>query len=374
MGFERRPPSDAELARMRELLAEAMAEGAWGLSSGLIYPPSCYSDTDELVALAQVAAERGGFYFSHIRGEGASLLKAVGEACEIAERGGLPVQIAHHKASGRAFWGRTAESLPMIDWGNARGLKVGFDVYPYVASSSSLDSLLPAWAHEGGTPKLLERLRDPAVRARLSAEGPANQRRFDQTFISLVQTEANKWCEGLSLEEIAARRGVAPSEALFDLVLEEGASAAMVSFTMDEADVRRVLSHPRATIGSDGLAVAPTGSLAEGKPHPRFYGTFPRVLGHYARDEGLFSQEEAVAKMTGRPAAWLGLDAKGRVAVGCDADLVVYDPATVGERSTFADPHQFPVGLPHVVVNGVVAVRNGRHTGAAAGRVLRRPA
>ena len=391
MGFARRPPTDDELAVMRRLLADALDDGAWGLSTGLIYPPSCYADTDELVALAEVASERGGFYFSHIRGEGASLLKAVGEACEIAERAGLPVQVAHHKASGQPYWGRTRESLQLIDWANQRGLRVDFDVYPYVASSSLLDSLLPAWAHEGGLEPTLERLRDPATRARLAAEGPANSRQLDQVFISLVQTAANKWCEGLSVVEVAERRGVAPAEAVFALLLEEQARAAMISFTMDEADVRRVLSHPRATIGSDGLAVAPEGPLSEGKPHPRFYGTFPRVLGHYARDEGLFSQEEAsrstgdtrlpalgqciaVYKMTGRPAEVLGLRSKGRVAVGYDADLVVFDPATVNDQATFADPHQYPIGMPHVIVNGVVAVRNGEHTGALAGRVLRRGA
>jgi N-acyl-D-amino-acid deacylase len=372
MGFDRRPPTDEELARMKRLLAEAMDDGAWGMSTGLIYPPSSFSDTDELVALAEVAAERGGFYFSHIRGEGASLLRAVAEACEIGERSKLPIQIAHHKASGQPYWGRTRESLQMIDWANERGLDVAFDVYPYTAASTSLTSMIPAWAHEGGRSRLLERLRDPSERARLAAEGPALAREYEQTLVAMVRGEANKSCEGLTLAEIAERRGVPPSEALFDLLLEEDANVSAIFFTMDEPDVRRVLSHPRAMVGSDGLAVAPDGPLAEGKPHPRFYGTFPRVLGHYARDEGLFSQEQAVYKMTGRPAERLGLKAKGRLAPGFDADLVIYDPAAVNERGTYQDPHRFPVGLPHVVVNGVLAVRDGQHTGALPGRVLRR--
>jgi N-acyl-D-amino-acid deacylase len=372
MGFDRRPPTDAELDRMKRLLAEAMDDGAWGISSGLIYPPSCYSDTDELVALAEVAAARGGLYFSHIRGEGAPLLRAVAEACEIGQRADLPVQIAHHKASGQPYWGRVRESLQLIDWANERGLDVAFDVYPYTAASSTLTSAIPAWALEGGVPRLLERLRDPATRARLAAEGPALAREYDKTYIGLVRTEANKPLEGLSVAAIAERRGVAPADALFDLLIEENGSVSAIFFAMDEADVRRVLAHPRAMIGSDGRALAPDGPLGEGRPHPRYYGTFPRVLGHYARDEGLFSQEQAVYKMSGRPAERLGLRTKGRVAPGFDADLAVYDPATVIDRATFVEPHQFPGGIPHVIVNGVLAVRDGQHTGALAGRVLRR--
>ena len=371
LGFDRRPPNEAELGEMELLLAAALDEGAWGYSTGLIYPPSCYADTDELVALARVASARGGFYFSHIRGEGASLLRAVAEACEIAERADLPVQIAHHKASGRPYWGRTRDSLELIDRAGERGLDVGFDVYPYVASSSLLDSLISPWAHEGGPEQLLERLGDPACRARLAAEGPANARTYDQTIVSLVRSAANKPLEGLSLTQIAERRGTTPAEALFDLLREERLEASMVAFTMDEQDVERVLAHPRAMIGSDGLAVAADGPLSEGRPHPRYYGTFPRVLGRYARERGLFSQEQAVYRMTGRAAERLRLRDRGRVVPGLAADLVVFDPASVAERSTFEQPHQYPAGLPHVVVNGVLTVRDGRHTGAKAGSVLR---
>jgi N-acyl-D-amino-acid deacylase len=371
MGFERRPPTDSELARMKQLVTDAMDEGAWGISSGLIYPPSSFADTDELVALAEVAAQRNGFYFSHIRGEGVSLLRAVAEACEIGERAALPVQIAHHKASGQPYWGRVRDSLQMIDWANERGLDIAFDVYPYAAASSTLTAMLPTWAHDGGRERLLERLRDSATRSRLADEGPAFARRYDETVVAMVRNQANKDCEGLTLAEIGDRRGVPAHVAMFDLLLEEEGNVGAIFFTMDETDVRRVLSHPGSMIGSDGRAIAPDGPLSEGKPHPRSYGTFPRVLGRYARDERLFSQEVAVYKMSGRPAERLGLQSKGRVAPGYDADLVIYDAASVADRATFQDPHQFPVGLPHVIVNGEVAVRDGRHTGVLAGRVLR---
>jgi N-acyl-D-amino-acid deacylase len=371
MGFEHRPPTDAELARMVALLSEALEAGAWGISSGLIYPPSCFAETEELAALAAVAAERGGFYFSHIRGEGISLLRAVAEAIEIGERSGAAVQIAHHKASGEPYWGRVRDSLQLIDWAVERGQDVAFDVYPYTAGSTSLTSMIPPWAHEGGRERLLERLDDPEIRARLTAEGPSLSRQYDQTFVATVQSDANRWAEGLSLAEIAEQRGVEPADVLYDLLLEERGNVSAIFFMMDEADVRRVLSHPRAMIGSDGRVVAPEGPLSEGKPHPRYYGCFPRVLGHYARDEGLFSQEQAVYKMTGRPTERLGLLSKGRVAPGFDADLVVYDPATVADRATFKDPHQYPTGIPHVLVAGQFVVRDGQSTGALPGRVLR---
>jgi N-acyl-D-amino-acid deacylase len=370
MGFARRPPSEDELTRMERLLAAALDQGAWGYSTGLIYPPSCYAETDELVALARVLGERRGFYFSHIRGEGASLLQAVAEACEIAERAAVPVQIAHHKASGQPYWGRTRETLDSIDRANERGLDVGFDLYPYVASSSTLDSLISPWAHEGGPNRLLERLRDRACRARLAAEGPANARTYQQTFVSLVRSAQNKPLEGLSLAQIADQRGCEPAEALFDLLLEERLEASMVAFTMDEADVQRVLLHPQAMIGSDGLALASDGPLSEGRPHPRAYGTCPRLLGHYARDLGLLSLEQAVRRLSGRPADRLGLRDRGLVRPGLMADLVVFDPTTIAERSTFAEPHRYPLGLPHVIVNGALTVRDGVHTGARRGRVL----
>jgi N-acyl-D-amino-acid deacylase len=370
MGFARRPPSATELAEMVRLLHQALDQGAWGYSTGLIYPPSCYAETDELVALARAMRDHQGFYFSHIRGEGAGLLTAVAEACEIAERAEAPVQIAHHKASGERYWGLTRETLALIDQAGARGLDVAFDLYPYIASSSSLDSLISPWAHEGGPERLLERLREPACRAQLTSEGPASARTFEQVFVSLVRTAQNKPLEGLSLAQIAAQRRCEPAAALFDLLLEERLEVSMVAFTMDEADVQRVLLHPRAMIGSDGLAVATAGPLSEGRPHPRFYGTYPRVLGHYARDLGLLSQEQAVFRMTGRPAQRLGLRDRGLVRPGLAGDLVVFDPAAVAERSTFADPHRYPIGLPHVVVNGALAVRDGVHTGSKRGRVL----
>lgn len=372
VGFGHRPPSVGELERMRWMVDEAMQVGAFGYSSGLIYPPSCYAETDELVELARVAARHGGIYFSHIRGEGATLMRATAEAIEIGERAGLPVQIAHHKVTGRPFQGRIAQALQLSEWANARGQKVRCDVYPYTAGSSSLGMLIPEWAHEGGRDHLLARLADPEtagrIRADLATRGPV----WEDIFVTWVASEDNKLLEGLSLAEIAARRGTDPYVALFQVLMEERTQAAMVMFSVSEDDARRVITHPLSVIGSDGSSLHPSGPLGEGKPHPRNYGTFPRVLQVYVREQGALTLEQAVHKMTGASAGILGLERKGVLREGADADLVVFDPRTVRERGTYADPHQFPEGIDHVIVNGRVVIRQGEYTGVLAGRVLRR--
>jgi N-acyl-D-amino-acid deacylase len=371
MGFDFRPPSPAELAGMDDLLEEALRAGAFGMSSGLMTPPSSYADTEELVALARTLRRHDAFYFSHIRGEGETLFRATAEAIEVGERAGVSVQIAHHKAAFRPNWGRMPHVTRLSEWAVDRGVDVRFDVYPYTAGSAGLTQLIPDWAHEGGREALLGRLRDPATRARLREEVLAFGREWDRIYVTTVHTEPNRPLEGKTLAEIAEERRAAPVDVLFDLLLEEDGRAGMLHFIMDEGDVEHVIRHPLSMIGSDGSSLRPDGPLGRGKPHPRSYGCFPRVLAHYVRERHLLTLEQAVHKMTGAPAARLRLADKGLVRWGMDADLVVFDPGTVRDAATFAQPHRYAEGIRHVVVNGTVTVEEGEHTGDRAGRVLR---
>jgi len=375
MGYDDRPPTAEEARRMRLLLRQALAEGAFGLSTGLIYPPGSYATTEEIIDLARELVPAGGIYFTHMRNEGARLLEAVAEAIRIGEEAGVPVHIAHHKVGGEKNWGKVKDSLRMIEEARARGVDVTCDQYPYTASSTGLASIVPQWAHDGGSEKLLARLRDPDTRRRLAAECVDAEdpwSGWDKLLISSVRTEANKKYEGKNLAEIARERGQDPIEAAFDLLIEEELAVGMVRFGMSEEDVRTVMQHPWVMVGSDGSALAPYGRLGRGKPHPRNYGTFARVLGRYVREEKVLGLEMAVRKMTGLPAWRLRLWDRGLLRLGFYADLVLFDPDRVVDRATFTDPHRYPDGVDLVVVNGTVTVDGGEHTGARAGRVLRR--
>lgn len=335
MMLERRPPDPAELAAMREAVAEGMAVGALGLSTGLIYVPGRYAETAEIVEVAKAAAEAGGLYVSHIRDEGPALLEAVAEAVEIGREVELPVQISHHKSSGGQNRGMTVQSLRLIEQSRAEGVDVAFDVYPYTAASTILAALMRApeeW--------------DPEAVLVASAGGRAEY-------------------EGKTLAQIAEALELPVQEAL-ERVLREERGAVAVFFIMDESDVQRVMKHPLSMIGSDGIP-SPTG-----KPHPRLYGTFPRVLGRYVREEKLLGLEEAVHKMSGRPARRFQLAERGEVRESWSADLVVFDPRTVAETATYEEPRRYPTGIECVIVNGEVAAEGGRQTEARAGRVLRR--
>jgi len=373
MGMAQRPPTAAELAQMRSLVAEAMQAGYFGMSSGLVTPPSVYADADELVELASEVAHHGGMYASHIRGEGHSLLRATAEALEVGERSGAPVQISHHKATFRRYWGRVREAIQLSEHAAARGQFVGFDVYPYTAGSANLTQIIPDWAHEGGLGRLLQRLNEPESRERIRRDVVEQDREWDQTFVAWVPATADRSTQGQSIQTIAGRRGQDPVDALFGVLEESAGQAAMVHFAMAEDDVRFVMRHPLSMFGTDGLGLSPQGVLSEGQPHPRCYGTYPRVFGHYVREEHVLSLEEAVHKASYRVAEKLRLARKGRVQVGADADLVVFDPDSIAERSTYEQPHQFPVGIDYVIVGGEVAVEHGAVTAARAGRVLRRP-
>lgn len=374
LGFDPREPTSAELGKMERMVAQAMEEGAFAFSSGLIYVPGSYCKTDELVALAKVAARYGVFYATHIRGEGDTLLPAVEEALSIGRQAGLPVHLSHHKAMGQRNWGKSEATLAMIDAARARGQDVTADQYPYMAGSTTITALMPPWAMAGGVAELLGRLADPATRARVRQE-IVGQRAGTEAFdlegvmISLVPDGPHKPYEGLMLPEIPAQRGEVPVDTLLYLVESERGAVMVILFGMAEEDVRRIMRHPAVAIASDGWALNPT---AGGQPHPRCYGTFARVLGQYVRQEGLLSLEEAVRKMTSLPAQRLGLHDRGLVRPGCTADLVVFDPERVADCATYQDPHRFCEGVSHVVVGGHVVVDGGQDAGAKAGRVLRR--
>jgi N-acyl-D-amino-acid deacylase len=369
MGYEDREPTGSELEEMKGLVTGAMEDGAWGMSTGLIYTPSAYAGTPEIVELAKVLRGYGGVYFSHIRGEGETLLEAVREAIRIGREAGVPVQVAHFKASGEPHWGRTVDSLRLVAESREAGVDVTFDQYPYVASSTSLAAYMPHWAQEGGAEKLLERLEDPEIRARIREDRGGIYKTWDMIMVASAKNHPEY--EGKRISEIALLEGKDEYETVFDLLLAEDAQVSIVSFGMSEEDVHRVMRSPHGMVGSDGSAVAPWGILGRGKPHPRYYGTFPRVIGHYVRDRVL-SLQEAVRKMTSAPAQRLGLKERGLLRVGFKADITVFDPGRIKDEATFLDPHRFASGIPYVMVNGELVVDGGDHTGALPGRALRK--
>lgn len=385
VGYDDRSPSASELDVMCALVRRSISEGALGLSTGLIYPPGCYSGTDELIALCRAAAEFGGIYATHMRSEGENLLPAVEEAILIGREAGVGVQISHHKASGRKSWGKVNESLAMIDAARASGMDVWADQYPYVATSTSLGALLPDWAHDGGSALLLSRLRDPSTRERLRSElieatdngWIGDTGGWETVVIGFLRHPDHADYEGKSISEISCRLGVNPVDTALDLLLMADGSVGIMHFVIDERDVRTVMRHPAVMIGSDATARSLTGPMSEGKPHPRAFGTFTRVLGRFARDEGVLQLGTAVAKMTGLPARRLALHDRGVLAAGNFADITVFDRSTVLDTATFAVPHSLSAGIEYVLVNGEVVVDNGSLLpieDRSPGRVLRRGA
>lgn len=369
MGAEARAPKAGELAAMKALLASALSEGAIGLSTGLIYPPSAYGTTDEITELATVVHVHGGLYASHIRNESERLLDAVREGIEIGRRSGVRVELSHHKASGKQNWGKVRESTALIERAQREGVDVTADQYPYTASSTGLAVTIPNWAHEGGPLAMVERLRDPAVRARIRDEKVETGRNWPAIVIARAAKHPD-W-SGKSVADLASAAGTDPLDWTCDALIEHDGAIDIVHHGMDEADVRYVMAKPYVAIGSDSRANAPYGALSFGKPHPRSYGTFPRVLGRYARDEKLIPLVEAVRKMTSLPASRLGFRDRGVIREGAAADLVAFDPARIADRATYDDPHRYPDGLPLVIVNGEIALEGGETTTARAGRFLR---
>ena len=383
VGFDNRAPTPAELEQMKRLVAEAMQQGALGVSTSLQYVPARFAKTNEIVELAKVAQSYGGIYATHQRSEANALDSSLAEVFEIARRARIPVTIWHLKTAYKKNWGRMPEILQRIEQARAQGLDITADVYPYTAASTALSACLPPWALEGGTEQTLARLRDTETRARLKREITTDTSEWENIYLgsggasgvligSVVNRELEQW-QGKRLSEIAAAQNKDPLDALFDFIIADRAQTGAIYFMMSEDDLRAALRAPFVDICTDSGARATDGPLAGSKSHPRGWGTFPRILGHYARDEHLFTLEQAVHKMTGQPAARVGLRARGLVRAGMYADLTLFDPARVRDLATFAEPNQYPEGIEYVVVNGQLEVDKGQRTSANTGRVLRGP-
>lgn len=380
MGMERRPPTPAELGRMRELMEQAIEDGAWGFSTGLEYAPGSYAKTDEIIELAKVAARYGLFYSTHLRDEADGLIEAVQEALRIGEEAGIRVQLSHHKADGERSWGLVQRTLQMVEEARARGLDVMLDQYPYDAYLTSLlTGILPDWATEGGPDAVVERLRNTAMRQQIITEILARHPDWDSTTegshwerVVIAVARNNRDLQGKSILRIARERHCHPVDAVLDILIEEHTFVSAARFTLSEEDVRTVLRHPLTMIGSDAIATAPMGKMSVDRVHPRNYGTFPRVLGRYVRELRVLSLPEAVHKMTGLPAQRLGLHDRGVLHEGAIADITVFNPLTVQDTATFAEPHQLPLGIEYVLVRGKVALEHGAPTGVLAGEVLRK--
>lgn len=378
MGEVNRAASRQEIAQMQALVREAMEQGAFGLSSGLFYVPGTFTPTEEVIELAKVAGEMGGIYISHMRDEADGVLESVRETIAIGERGGLPTQVTHHKVVGKPYWGRSADTLRLIDEARARGVDATIDQYPYTASSTSIGSaLLPAWVLEGGRDAALKRLKDPATRAKAAAESAAIIRDErgggDPKRVVIARNEWDPSMAGKTLADVTAARGLDVTlETAADTVIwiyEQG-NAQGIFHAIAEEDLRRILVHPATMVASDGEVVV----FGRAHPHPRSYGTFVRVLGVYARDTKLLPLETAVQKMTALPAQRLGLTDRGVLRTGMKADIAVFDAARVRDTATFEQPHSYAEGVEYVLVNGQVIVERGRLTGARPGRVLYGPA
>jgi len=383
LGFEDRAPNDEELERMRALVRAAMEEGALGVGSSLIYAPAFYADADELIALCEVAAEYGGRYISHIRSEGNQFVEAVDELISIARASGIGAEIYHLKAAGVANFDKLETVFQRIETARAEGLDISADMYTYTAGATGLDAAMPPWVQEGGYEAWAQRLRDPAIRAKLAEEittptdewenlylaagGP------DKVILSGFRNPDLKHLTGKTLAEVAAMRGTSAAITMMDLVIEDGSRVGTVYFLMSEDNIRRKIAQPWMAFGSDAGSLAPEGRFLLSNPHPRAYGTFARLLGKYVRDENVISLQEAIRRLTSLPATNLKISDRGVLEEGNFADVVVFDPATIQDHATFAEPHQYSTGVQHVIVNGVPVLLDGEHTGATPGKFVKGP-
>jgi len=375
MGEDRRKPTAAELELMQKLVAEAMEQGAFGISSGLEYTPSGFASTEEVVELCRVAAKYGGFYSTHVRSEDRFVIEAVAEAIYIADKAGLPLQISHFKSSGTANWWKMPKLFDLVEAAARRGTAVTADRYPYTAYNTGLSVFFPQPALAGGNEAFIKRLQDPAERRKLREETMLKLEGspWESILLTGVEVEENQRFIGKDIQQAADELGQDPYEFACDLLVKEKGDVEIIGFGMSEEQTEEILKHPLVMLCSDGSALAPYGPLHQGKPHPRNYGTFPRFLGHYVRERKALTLPQAVKKMTSMPAAKLGLKDRGTLKQGNYADIVVFDPATIADRATYTEPEQYPVGIDCVIVNGKVVIDHDNHTGALPGKVLYGP-
>lgn len=381
-GYGQSPATEEELDEMKTLVAQAMEEGALGLSTSLLQPPSSLATTANLIDLAKIARQYGGIYSTHIRDEGEYVFQAVDEAIQVGKGAGIPVDIIHMKIAHKKLWGQVNEIIAMVQRARDAGHDVQANVYPYTAGQNNLSSIVPPWAHDGGRATMLVRLADPAARTRMRREVLNGLPNWYNHYLATgdgwggmllvsLKHERNKPFQGRRMSELIEARGGNPADVLFDVLIEEDGSVPTVFFHHSEQDMQLVMKQPWTSIGSDGSAVSPDGPSGRSNPHPRYYGTFPRVLGRYVRELKVLSLPEAVRKMTSLNADKIGIKDRGRLEAGMSADVTIFDQDRVIDRATFENPHQFPAGIPYVIVNGVVVIDNEQHTGALPGHVLR---
>ena len=382
VGYENRPPTEAELARMQGLVHQAMREGALGIGSSLIYAPANFASTEELIALVSVAAEYGGSYISHIRSEGNRLEEGVQELIKIASVTGAPAEIYHLKAAGKNNFHKLGNVFELIEATQQAGLPITADMYSYTAGSTGLYATMPLWVQEGGHDAWVARLKDPDIRARVAAEMKRPTDEWENFYVGAgpenillvgFKNEDLRPLTGKTLQEVADEREADPAETAIDLVIEDDSRVDAVYFFMSEDNVRRKLAKPWVSFGSDAGAPAAEGVFMNTNPHPRAYGNFSRILGKYVRDEKIITMQEAILRMTSLPAYNIGIAERGQLSEGYYADIVVFDPEKIADQATFEEPHQYATGVWHVFVNGEQVLKNGRHTGATPGRVVRGP-
>ena len=383
IGQEDRPPTDEELDQMRSLVRDAMKDGALGVASSLMYPPGLFADTSELVELSKVASEYGGMYISHMRDEGAHMIAAIDEVLTIAREASIRAEIYHIKSSGRENWHLFDDAVQMIEDAQAEGLEITADVYTYPAGSTGLNVTVPPWVQEGGFDKSIERMSDPETRQQIIQEMKTPSDQWENMFLGVgspenillvgFRNEALRSLTGKTLADVAAMRGTPPAETILDLIIEDGSRIGSVFFTQSEDIVRKAVSLPWVSFNSDAGSYATEGVFLKRSTHPRAYGSFARVLAKYVRDEQVITLEEAIRKLAALPAHNLRIEKRGELKQGFFADVVVFDPDTIQDHATFVEPHQYATGMVHVFVNGEQVIKDGEHTGATPGRVVRGP-